>query len=76
MYALDFNTCTPWDVIRRSIVVHPSLYADALFALAHTHARYAETTHDSKARKAAVMALRFAIEFLAGEVARDLAPDL
>jgi len=54
MYAIDFMTCSADDVIRRSIVCHPSLYAENLRNVAHIHAQAAMACeHDTTAAKIA-----------------------
>lgn len=37
MYAIDFMTCSATDVIARSAICHPSLFADTLREQARTH---------------------------------------
>jgi hypothetical protein len=51
MYAIDFETCTPADLIKRSIVCHPSLFADRMdaIALVHTQASASLSYHRDRA---------------------------
>jgi hypothetical protein len=54
MYAIDFTTCSANDVIRRSVVCHPSLYAENMRNVAHVHAQAAMACeHDTVAAKVA-----------------------
>ena len=49
---IDFMTCSADDVIARSLRLHPSLYAEALFAAANTHTQAAALmVHDATARE-------------------------
>ena len=51
---IDFMTCSADDVIARSLRLHPSLYAEALFAAANTHTQAAALmVHDATAREVA-----------------------
>lgn len=53
MYSLDLSTCSPADIIRRSIVCHPSLYAEALEAATRAHRQAAATMRHHAACAAA-----------------------
>lgn len=54
MYAIDFTTCTATDVIKRSLVCHPSLYVETLKAQAQQHRDYAATVHNVFTKAAAL----------------------
>jgi hypothetical protein len=41
MYDIDFNTCTATDVIQRSYVCHPTLFAEHMREAARIHNAYA-----------------------------------
>ena len=53
MYPIDFMTCTARDVILRSLVCHPSCFADAITAQRSNHLHYARMTHDQLAKRSA-----------------------
>jgi hypothetical protein len=53
MYPIDFNTATMGDVIRRSMVCHPSVLMDAMRVVARNHERYAIITHNKGAKVSA-----------------------
>jgi hypothetical protein len=56
MYPIDFLTCSAVDVIKRSIVCHPSLFADKIAAARDMHAAYSrETTNQQAAASARAM---------------------
>lgn len=50
---IDYLTCSMDDVIRRSLLLHPSLLADACARAAMIHAQARDTMHDGQARKIA-----------------------
>lgn len=56
MYPLDLETCTAIDVIKRSIVCHPSLFAEALRARQIEDMRYLGSRADNPAIKQSVQA--------------------
>jgi hypothetical protein len=57
MYKIDLNTCTPRDVIERSITCHPSTLADRLNDAAAIHYWAAEELgYDKSATQAARLA--------------------
>lgn len=41
MYSIDFLTCTAADLIERSLVCHPSLFAEAVLKAGNDHFGYA-----------------------------------
>jgi hypothetical protein len=50
MYPIDFDTCTAIDIIKRSVVCHPSLFREALVASKQADFDYAKTidrTHEA-----------------------------
>jgi hypothetical protein len=51
---IDFNTCTPRDVIERSALLHPSLFVERLREAALIHSQFAARTHDRTAASAAL----------------------
>jgi hypothetical protein len=53
MYEIDFTTCTPADVIERSYILHPSLFAEALRDAAQVHIDFCNVTANPQAKQAA-----------------------
>lgn len=49
MTSIDFTTCNMRDVIARSILMHPSLYREAMIRAAEVHDNYSRMTHDKQA---------------------------
>lgn len=67
MYAIALESCTPRDVIQRSVTCHPSLFAEKLRAIAGQHENYTRVTHDEIAKRSARRMSEAAI-FAAGAV--------
>ncbi|MCW2317090.1 hypothetical protein M2322_002644 [Rhodoblastus acidophilus] len=53
MYTIDFSKCSAVEVIQRSWVCHPSLFADGLKNAANIHGHYATTCHNAEASRIA-----------------------
>jgi hypothetical protein len=70
MYQIDFLTCTMRDVITRSAVCHPSLFAESMRSAAKVHAEYAVVTHNATVAR---IARRMSVSL--NSMARDLTLD-
>jgi hypothetical protein len=65
---IDFNTCTMADVIARSLLLHPSLFAETLERVARTHREASYSLRfDSKAADIAARMAR-ECEFMADDI--------
>lgn len=82
MYAIDLNTCTAIDVIKRSIVCHPSLFAEALNARQAEDNHYAAIVHSENkpavwnAIKASASAAQRACEYVESAEADPFESDM
>lgn len=56
MYPINFATCSAVDVIERSLVCHPTAWADRMIAAQESHLLFALETHDARASQAAARA--------------------
>lgn len=50
---IDFLTATPREVIARSMLMHPALFAEVMRSMARLHGTYAANTHSSEAARIA-----------------------